>query len=170
MRRDADDAGELFREAVRGATPLHDRRRLPVPGRAQAGGRSSARDGDARAAELQVEEASGRAFGVSRKTMRELSAGALPPQAALDLHRHTSRVAQERLGRFLAESRAAGLRTVLVITGKGRDGPGSLERLRDLVPAWLCGPLAASVLAYTPARAEHGGAGALYVLLRVAPP
>jgi len=171
--RDGDDAGELFREAVRGATPLHDRRRVPISGPARAGQRRAKPARDDGTAKLHVDEAGGRAFGVSRKTMRELAAGALPLQATLDLHRHTSREAYERLTRFLAESRATGLRSILVITGKGRAeepaGMASRERLRDLVPAWLSGQLASRVLAFTPARAEHGGAGALYVLLRTSP-
>jgi DNA-nicking Smr family endonuclease len=168
VRRDADEA-DLFREAVRDATPLADRQRVrataDVPARAPAGPRRAPRQ----SGPLEVEPSGGRAFGVSRKTLRELAAGRTPPEATLDLHRHTARAAQERLTRFVAESRTAGRRSVLVITGKG-DHSRSLERLRDLVPVWLAGPLAPAILAFTPARAEHGGAGALYVLLRTATP
>jgi DNA-nicking Smr family endonuclease len=171
---DADDGGELFRQAVRDATPLADRHRVPVPGRAAAGGlRSRAAAQDASPPDhLAADQQGGRAFGVSRKTMRALASGRLPPQASLDLHRHTAASARDRLTRFLAESRAASLRTVLVITGKGLHSdpasapPVARERLRDLVPGWLSGPLSSAVLAFTHARAEHGGEGALYVLLR----
>jgi DNA-nicking Smr family endonuclease len=169
-RRDADEGTDLFREAVQGATPLADRHRVPVSGRANgAPGRSR----ESHAERLQVDPAGGRAFGVSRRTMRDLAAGRPPPQASLDLHRRTSIAAREHLARFLAESRAAGLRSVLVITGKGREDEGrprGLDRLRDQVPDWLSGPLATAVLAFTPARAEHGGAGAYYVLLRAPQP
>ena len=162
-RRDPDEA-DLFREAVRGATPLADRQRVRASAPA-AGVRKVARP----TGPFEVDPSGGRAFGVSRKTLRALAAGELPVDSTLDLHRHPSRAAQERLTRFVAESRAAGLRMVLVITGKG-DRSRSLERLRDLVPVWLAGPLSPAILAFTPARAEHGGAGALYVLLRTATP
>jgi DNA-nicking Smr family endonuclease len=169
VRRDADEDGELFREAVRGARPLADRRRVAVQGRSTGAAARPAAPAPAKRQELQRDGASGHAFGVSRKTLRELAAGRLPPEATLDLHRRTAAAALDRLTRFLADSRASGARAVLVITGKAERSPGP-DRLRDLVPDWLCGPLAGSVLAFTPARAEHGGAGALYVLLRASRP
>lgn len=176
VRRDADDGGELFQEAVRGATPLADRSRVAVasprdrPVRAaRATSAASATTPAASTGALQLELDGGRAFGVSRKTLRELAAGRPAHQASLDLHRLTSGPARERLARFLLDSRAAGLRAVLVITGKAERSTAP-DRLRDRVPDWLAGPLAASVLAFTAARAEHGGAGALYVLLRTSPP
>ncbi|HWM89032.1 MAG TPA: Smr/MutS family protein [Kofleriaceae bacterium] len=176
VRRDADEGGDLFREAVRDATPLADRHRVAASSRPPRSPRSIGASPAASAAEgrpaprpagLQIDGERGRAFGVSRKTMRELASGRPPTEATLDLHRHTAQSARERLTRFLTESRAAGLRAVLVITGKGERSQGP-ERLRDLVPGWFSGPLAPAILAFTPARAEHGGAGALYVLLRAA--
>jgi DNA-nicking Smr family endonuclease len=169
VRGGADESeGELFRRAVRGATPLADRRRVPVSGRS-AGAPAARAPAPEESTSLQLEEDGGRAFGVSRKTLRDLAAGRPAPQATLDLHRNGAALARERLTRFVAESRADGLRAVLVITGKAERSPRP-ERLRDLVPDWLSGPLAASVLAFTPARTEHGGAGALYVLLRAIAP
>ena len=168
VRRDTDEDGELFREAVRGARPLADRRRVAVQGRS-AGAAARPAAAPAKSQDLQRDGASGHASGVSRKTLRELAAGRLAPEATLDLHRRTAAAALDRLTRFLADSRASGARAVLVITGKAERSPGP-DRLRDLVPDWLCGPLAGSVLAFTPARAEHGGAGALYVLLRASRP
>jgi DNA-nicking Smr family endonuclease len=172
VRRDADDGGELFRDAVRGATPLADRRRVPVRPRSTAAGtirKEQAVAAVSSAPALKREGSGGRASGVSRTTLRDLAAGRPACEARLDLHRNTSRVAQERLTRFVATSRAARLRVILVITGKGERSIGP-DRLRDLVPDWLCGPLAPSILAFTAARAEHGGTGALYVLLRTSAP
>jgi DNA-nicking Smr family endonuclease len=167
-RGEADEGdGELFREALRGVTPLSDRRRVPVSGR--TAGAPAQRAPAEETPGLQLDADGARAFGVSRKTLRELAAGRPAPQATLDLHRHGSRVARERLTRFVVDARAAGLRAVLVITGKAERSRGP-ERLRDLVPDWLAGPLAGSILAFTTARAEHGGAGALYVLLRATAP
>jgi DNA-nicking Smr family endonuclease len=52
----------------------------------------------------------------------------------------------------------------LVITGHGRSSGGILK---SAVPRWLHEPdLRRDVLAIAPARPQHGGAGALYLLLR----
>lgn len=107
----------------------------------------------------------GRAADVSKKTVRELAAGGFPPRATLDLHRLTLEAARERVAAFIAEARTAGHRSVLIITGMAERSPAG-SRLRDHVPGWLAGQPGGSVLAFAPARAEHGGGGALYVLLR----
>jgi DNA-nicking Smr family endonuclease len=53
---------------------------------------------------------------------------------------------------------------VLVITGRGQRHGGTL---RIMTPRWLDeGSLRPLILAYAQARLEHGGDGALYVLLR----
>ena len=188
MRRDADEEVDLFRDAVRDATPLANRHRVPPPVRQRAARKVRIQSLDsselgipaapiaplASGPAFQVEADGGRAFGVNRKTLRALGSGRCSPQASLDLHRLTSPAARERLFRFLLDARTDGLRTVLVITGKGErarptDDP-IRERLRDLVPEWLSGPFASLVLAFAPARSEHGGAGALYVLLRSSTP
>ena len=172
VRRDGDEASELFREAVTGATPLTDRHRVRVIGPAAGRIRRGApAPGPAQppesAGRLRADGDGGRAHGVNRKTFRQLAAGHLPPEATLDLHRLTADAARERLARFVTRSRGAGHRVVLVITGKAERSTSPVGgRLRDLVPGWLGAQLAAAVLAYTPARPEHGGAGALYVLLR----
>jgi DNA-nicking Smr family endonuclease len=172
-RRDGDDASDLFREAVRDATPLTDRHRVrvvgPSAGQARRGASPAAlaAQGIAAKERLQPDGDGARAHGVSRKTVRELTAGALAVEASLDLHRLRASVARARLDSFVRSSRSAGLRVVLVITGKGERPTSRVgERLRDLVPDWLAGSIGATVLAYAPARAEHGGAGALYVVLR----
>ena len=88
----------------------------------------------------------------------------MPIDARLDLHGDTQDMAHRRLVGFLADAQARGRRCVLVVTGKGRAGAGIL---RHMVPRWLAEPeVRERLIAYTPARLEHGGAGALYVLLR----
>ena len=79
----------------------------------------------------------------------------------------TQAEAHRALVAFIAGSRAAGLRCVLVITGHGRLSGGVLKAA---VPRWLDEPdLRRAVLAIAPAQPPHGGAGALYVLLRRLP-
>jgi DNA-nicking Smr family endonuclease len=112
--------------------------------------------------------------GVDRKTAEKFRKGQMPIEGRLDLHGLRQDQAHETLKAFIGTSYHAGKRCVLVITGKGagvdgrRDpllqGQGVLKRK---VPEWLdLPPLDAVVLKFEKARPQHGGDGALYVLLR----
>jgi DNA-nicking Smr family endonuclease len=108
----------------------------------------------------------GRATGLDRRSAERLRRGRLPIDGRLDLHGLTQIEAAERLAEFIAGGEAAGKRCLLVITGKGlaRDGGGIL---REQVPRWLNQPPnRGRVLAFDYAQAQHGGMGALYVLLK----
>ncbi len=75
--------------------------------------------------------------------------------------------AHAALVRFLAGAQAAGLRSVLVITGKGYGTEGTVGVLKTNVPRWINEPpLRERVLAFTHASRTYGGEGALFVLLR----
>ena|SRR5487761_137162 len=101
---------------------------------------------------------------IDRRTLTRIKRGELAIDARLDLHGLTQEAAHRALARFIATSAAGGARMALVITGKGRGGEGVL---RAAVPRWLAEPaMRARILAVTSAAANHGGAGALYVLLR----
>ena len=102
-----------------------------------------------------------------------LRRGKSVPEARIDLHGLTLAQAHPALVSFLREAHAAGLRLVLVITGKGRegedDGPIPVPRgvLRHQLPRWLAlPPLDRIVLEVMPSHARHGGGGAWYVCLR----
>lgn len=96
-------------------------------------------------------------------------------QARLDLHGFTREQARKRLSQFLARCQGYGYLWVLVITGKGRrnlnnedpyDTPARAI-LRDLVPQWLEEPVFRSIVsAYTAAKPQDGGGGALYIRLK----
>ena len=101
---------------------------------------------------------------IDRRTLTRIKRGERAIDARLDLHGLTQEAAHRALARFIATTAADGARLALVITGKGRSGEGIL---RAAVPRWLAEPaLRARIVAVTPAAANHGGAGALYVLLR----
>jgi DNA-nicking Smr family endonuclease len=114
--------------------------------------------------------------GVDRRTAERLRRGELPIEARLDLHGMTQEEAHGALDAFLARAVGAGQRCVLVITGKGRRRRDAAEEdaiveragvLRSAVPRWLNeAPNRARLLAFAPARPQHGGGGALYLLLR----
>ena len=102
--------------------------------------------------------------GLDRNTARRFERGELPIDRAIDLHGLTEARAHQALDRFMADAVASGARMLLIVTGKGKDGDGVLRRH---VPDWLrLGPFGARILRQAQARLPHGGAGALYVLLR----
>jgi DNA-nicking Smr family endonuclease len=108
-----------------------------------------------------------RSAGVDRATAERLKRGRYPVEAHLDLHGMTQAEAHRALSGFVAGSRRAGRRCVLVITGHGRMSGGVLKQA---VPRWLGEPeLRPHILAIAPAQPRAGGSGALYVLLRRLP-
>lgn len=114
---------------------------------------------------------SAQALRMDHKTHRRMSQGKLRPEARLDLHGMTLAQAHPELIGFILTARTAGLRLVLVITGKGRGDHGPLPTrpgaLRHQVPVWLHrAPLVTAVQQVTPAHYRHGGEGAYYVYLR----
>lgn len=110
--------------------------------------------------------AHGQTAGVDGRTASRLRRGKLPIEAALDLHGYRQTDAHHALISFVTSQQAAGRRCVIVVTGKGSRGENG-GVLRHKVPLWLNNsPLRDKVLAFDFARPEHGGSGALYVLLR----
>jgi DNA-nicking Smr family endonuclease len=104
--------------------------------------------------------------GVDRSTAEKFRRGQLALEGRLDLHGMTQEEAHRALAGFIRRGHEDGLRTVLVITGKGGFGDAR-GVLRDAVPRWLNeSHLRRLVLSCAWAQPKHGGAGALYVLLR----
>lgn len=110
-----------------------------------------------------------------QRKLRRIVSGRLEIEARIDLHGLRQSEAHHRLRAFVLDAYARGLRSVLVITGKGgveRDqsrDDGSRQRgvIRRNVPVWLEEPeLRAIVVSFTRAHVRHGGDGALYVHLR----
>jgi DNA-nicking Smr family endonuclease len=117
----------------------------------------------------------GRAPGLDRRSALRLQRGKTVIDGRIDLHGMTQSQARSALSTFVTSGHRHGHRCLLVITGKGRrpkagsDAPWGSEPgiLRRMVPNWLEEPpIAGCVLAYSPAQPEHGGSGALYVLLK----
>lgn len=103
---------------------------------------------------------------LNRRTEQKLRQGKMPIDGTLDLHGLTQDEAYSALVYRLTRAQAEEKRCILVITGKGRSTK-SEGVLRRRVPEWLTmPPLRAIVLRGVPARPQHGGTGALYVLLK----
>jgi DNA-nicking Smr family endonuclease len=109
---------------------------------------------------------------LERRTVTALRRGRQGIEAVIDLHGMRQAEAHAVLRGFLHRSQSAGLKVVLVITGKGgaaaEDAPfGERGVLRRAVPHWLRLPdLRPLVVGFEEAAAHHGGAGALYVRMR----
>ena len=71
-----------------------------------------------------------------------------------DFHYYT----QREIDDFLTQSRSEGLRTVIIVHGKGSG------KLKAVVFSWLKDQ--ENILAFSSAQPRDGGSGALYVLLR----
>jgi DNA-nicking Smr family endonuclease len=104
---------------------------------------------------------------------RKLSNGVVQPDFTLDLHGHTLDSAHARLDHGLTQALAQGARVLLLITGKPRpsdehDARGSRRgAIRAKVLDWLAaGSHASRIAAIRPAHPRHGGAGALYIVLK----
>ncbi|PCJ99059.1 MAG: hypothetical protein COA45_06340 [Zetaproteobacteria bacterium] len=108
------------------------------------------------------------------RTSQRLKRGKIPIEGRLDLHGKTQNEAFDALLSFIPNAYHQGKRCVLIITGKGNRQDSSapllsskMGVLKQKTPEWLRGaPLNEYVLKIETARQNHGGEGALYVLLR----
>jgi DNA-nicking Smr family endonuclease len=106
---------------------------------------------------------------------RHLSRGTISPDRTIDLHGHTLHSAYELLDAALAAAIRDGDRTILLVTGKpprsASERPQAPNSFRGAIRAatgdWLAGSRhAAAIAAVRPAHPRHGGAGALYIVLK----
>ena len=104
---------------------------------------------------------------------RRLAQGLVAPDAQIDLHGLGLDAAYARLMASLAQATLIGSRVVLVIAGKSRPHGDHDQRanrrgaIRAKLLDWLAAsPHASRIAAIRPAHQRHGGAGAVYVVLR----
>jgi DNA-nicking Smr family endonuclease len=159
MRAVKGEERALWRETMRGVTPLRPDppdEIIPLP---------PARESKSRRAPASSKPAPPARPGntidaLDRRTAARLKRGTLPIEARLDLHGMTQSEAHDALARFLARAQKHGSRAVLVITGKS-------GVLHGTVPRWLDeGGNRNRIIAIRRAHAQHGGEGALYLMLR----
>lgn len=111
--------------------------------------------------------AHGETAGIDRRTAGRFTRGRMEIDGHIDLHGMTQETAHRALCAFLARAHDRGSRCVIVVTGKGSRGGEGGGVLRRMVPMWLNEPgLRTRILSFTHAQPQHGGEGALYVLLK----
>jgi len=111
--------------------------------------------------------------GLDSSWDRKLAKAAIAPDFTLDLHGHSLDSAHARLDHGLTQAVAMGARLVLLITGRPRPSDDHASRgerrgaIRAKVLDWLAaGPHASRIAAVRPAHPKHGGAGAVYIVLK----
>ncbi|MDE2411641.1 MAG: Smr/MutS family protein [Sphingomonadales bacterium] len=110
--------------------------------------------------------------GLDGSWERKLARAEVQPDFTLDLHGHSLDAAHARLNHGLAQAAAMGARVVLVITGRPRpiEAADRGERrgaIRAKLIDWLAaGPHASRIAAVRGAHRRHGGAGAVYVVMK----
>jgi DNA-nicking Smr family endonuclease len=108
---------------------------------------------------------------------RRLRKGLVRPDLSIDLHGHTLASAQALLDDAIGRALMRGARVLLVVAGRLRPGADRLPQMhgdprprgaiRASLPDWLAySPYADQIVALRPAHISHGGAGAVYVILR----
>lgn len=102
---------------------------------------------------------------------KRLSRGAVMPDVTVDLHGHTLHSAHDLLEGALDRAVARGDRVILLVTGKPprpeSERPHARGAIRAAVGDWLSGSrFAGDIAAVRNAHPRHGGAGALYIILR----
>jgi len=99
--------------------------------------------------------------------LRRLKAGDFAVADHLDLHGLRREPARDAVEQFIARSRAAGKRCVLIVHGKGLNSKDHIPVLKLHLQGWLSrGRIGRNILAFSTARPHDGGTGAVYVLLR----
>ena len=103
---------------------------------------------------------------------KSLATGRAAPDRTIDLHGHSLSSAHALLDHALGEAIRHGARLVLLVTGKParhnpRMPPTGRGVIRASVEDWLkAGPHASRIAAIRGAHPKHGGAGALYLVIR----
>ncbi|MCH5276237.1 MAG: Smr/MutS family protein [Desulfovibrionaceae bacterium] len=168
--------GEAFRSAMADVTPLPGKGRAVVPEAApQPGPAPEPRNPLQELVDGKVEFSlsgtdefmEGHVVGLDLLTVGKLQARQYSPEAHIDLHGLNSEQAFQHLVHFFRGAYYKGVRTALVVTGRGLNSPNGIPVLRSKVQEWLTQePFRRVILAFCTARREDGGPGALYVLLR----
>lgn len=102
--------------------------------------------------------------GVQEGVYRNLRLGKYQVDARLDLIRKSIPQCKDELIAFIQQCIKYDIRTVLVNHGRSKDSEGMGNRQKSYLNLWL--QALPEVMAFHSAQPQHGGLGAIYVLLR----
>lgn len=102
--------------------------------------------------------------GLQQKTIQQLQRGQISIEQRLDLHGLNAEEALDLLQTTLENCQQLNRRLLLVIHGKGHYSSGDTPVLKNVLNQWL--RQSPMVLAFHSALPKHGGAGAIYILLK----
>ncbi|MBM7036378.1 DNA endonuclease SmrA [Vibrio ulleungensis] len=101
--------------------------------------------------------------GVQDGVYKKLRLGKYPIQARLDLHKKSLKHARDEVIEFVKRCMRLDIRTVVIVHGKGHhSNPPAL--IKSYLAAWL--EHIPEVMCAHSALPQHGGTGALYLMLR----
>ena len=101
--------------------------------------------------------------GYSSRLLKKLRRGDYAIQDELDLHGLVTSEAKLQTHGFINECAADGVRAVRIVHGKGRNSPGRVPVIKNMLIGWLSKNQHVIGVVSTPAN--DGGSGAVYVLL-----
>jgi DNA-nicking Smr family endonuclease len=176
-QKETDDDLDLFREAVRDVRPLtapsvysfkKNFQPRPIPKSFVHSERQfldSLSDHFMPASELEAGEALlYLRAGHSPDILSKLRRGYWIIQATIDLHGLISNEARFYVATFLSDCQKHGIRCVRIVHGKGLGSRNQAPVLKEKLRNWLMQK--DEVIAYTEARKQEGGSGAVIVLLK----
>lgn len=102
--------------------------------------------------------------GIQQKIMEKLRKGRVRIENQIDLHGMTVVVAEKSLNSFLESCLQSNYRCIRIIHGKGTGSANRKPVIKNRVNDWL--RMNRNILAFCSAKANDGGTGAIYVLLR----
>lgn len=102
--------------------------------------------------------------GIQDAVFKKFRLGKYSPEGRLDLHRKKVTEAKKEVYQLIADGMAYDMRCLLIVHGKGDRKAEEQATLKSYVAKWL--KEIPDVMAYHSAIPQHGGVGAVYVMLR----
>jgi DNA-nicking Smr family endonuclease len=102
--------------------------------------------------------------GVQQGVFKNLRLGKYDIHTVLNLHGKSVKEARLSIYNFILDSQKANLRSLLIQHGKGLKSQPHQAIIKSYINKWL--PQLSPVLAFHSAQPQHGGTGAVYVLLK----
>ncbi len=172
MRRDLDaDEAALWARVMASVRPLHATAAIPIPiapNVVKSSGRLVLPTPNL-SSRSSIKPVPGVTLdgGCDKRILR----GAVQPDSTIDLHGHTLRSAHALLDSGIERALTRGDRVLLLVTGKPpraeSERPHTRGAIRAAVGDWIAASRhAGAIAAIRGAHPRHGGAGALYLILR----